>query len=63
MANEFITINHVLKYMSQAQTDEDNTETTNTVYVSFIIKKEMFSSCNLLSYVWGLCKFRCHSGK
>lgn len=42
MENEFITINHVLKYMWQAQTDEDNAEITNTVCVSFVLKKRCF---------------------
>lgn len=37
MENDFITINHVLKYMWQAQTDEDNAEIANTVNASFMI--------------------------
>lgn len=55
MENEFITINHVLKYMWQAQTDEDN-EIAYTVYASMIKKKKKkkVCSCSIL-FMSGFC--------
>lgn len=59
MENDFITINHVLKYIWQAQTDEDNAEIANTVNASFMILKKgvFFFWCSILCLVFASIHF------